>query len=132
VFLRDYGAFKHLNPRFFAFLDLDRNFNRIAGNGGREPRWSPDGREIHCREPAFRNSPVAASFQPGRRSVVEIGLPEKLSQFRATLILPQENSFLCSPAARGRFPVNASTETGEPTINLIGNWQRLPGGAEGQ
>ena len=59
------------------------------------------------------------------RSGVRTRTPQRLFEFRARMITPQSNVFAYSPHPDGqRSLVNALAEAGEPTINVITNWQK--------
>jgi hypothetical protein len=87
-----------------------------------------NGTEVYYLEPGLRKSLMAASLLPGREGGLEIGVPRKLFEFRANIIVPQLNSLVYSPASGGRFLVNASADAGAPTINLITNWAKASWG----
>ena len=100
---------------------------KVSADGGREPRWRSDGKELH-----FTNSGasgrlilMAATVDSDGRGGLRIGPPQKLFEVRATSTVPQNNIFAYSPHPdRQRFLVNELVETGEPTINVITNWQK--------
>jgi len=103
---------------------------KASSNGGKEPRWSQDGKEIYYLSAS--DDPVqklfAASVRPGRNGAPDVGVPRPLFEINALWSRPQTNVFLYSPAPNGRFLFNLSAETAPPTINLITNWQNLAPG----
>lgn len=98
---------------------------RASVNGGREPRWSRDGKELFFLEQgAPDNLLLAVSIQPDGHGGLKVGTPQKLFGFRALTVVPLNNIFSYSPHPDGkRFLVNVSAETAEQTINIITNWQ---------
>jgi len=98
---------------------------KVSVNGGREPRWNRDGKELFFLElgaPDTRLLTVA--IQPDAREGLRIGTPQKLFDFRGLGIVVQTNAFAYSPHPDGkRFLVNAQAETADPAINIITNWQ---------
>jgi Tol biopolymer transport system component len=105
---------------------------KVSTGGGREPRWSADGREIYYLMISNPNRLMAASVKPGPRNTLEIGVPQKLFEFGALTTVPPGNIWTYSPAPGGRFLVTVSADTGAPVINLISNWQKILEGAKGQ
>ncbi len=103
---------------------------RVSANGGREPRWSGDGKEIYYLSEETAVKLFAASVRPGRDGRPDIGVPQPLFEIRAVPNIPPRNNFLYSPGPNGRFLVNASANTAPPTINLITNWQNLAPGSK--
>jgi Tol biopolymer transport system component/predicted Ser/Thr protein kinase len=103
---------------------------KVSPNGGREPRWSRDGKEIYylSSRDITTQKLFAASVRPGRDGTPDIGVPQPLFEISAALTTPQRNVFLYSPAPNGRFLVNILASTTPPTINLITNWQNLAPG----
>jgi len=100
---------------------------KVSTDGGREPRWRSDGKEIDFADfgVSGRVMLMAATVNADGRSGLRIGSPEKLFEVRATSTVPQSNIFAYSPHPdRQRFLVNALVETGEPTVNVITNWQK--------
>ena len=105
---------------------------KVSANGGVEPRWSAGGKEIYYIGTASRpllSAFIAVSIKPNRESL-EIGSPQKLFEARTVGIVPRYSQFRYSVASDGRFLVNTRAETAEPSINLITNWQKLPGAKE--
>jgi hypothetical protein len=68
---------------------------------------------------------MAATVDAVGRGGLHTGPPQKMFPVRATSTVPQQNIFAYSPHPdRQRFLVNELVETGEPTINVITNWQK--------
>jgi serine/threonine protein kinase len=100
---------------------------KVSAEGGREPRWRSDGRELHFTDfgVSGRVLLMAVTVDADGRGGLHIGAPQKLFLVRATAVVPQSNVFIYSPHPdRQRFLVNALVETGERTINVITNWQK--------
>jgi len=56
---------------------------------------------------------------------LRIGAPQRLCDFAARQFVTQSNVFAYSPHPDGRrFLVNALTDPGEQTVNVITNWQK--------
>jgi Tol biopolymer transport system component len=104
---------------------------KVSSDGGREPRWRSDGKELFFTGPPVtaRATLMAATIDADGRGGLRTGTPQKLFEFRALVTVPQSNVFIYSPHPdRQRFLVNALVETGEPTVNVITNWQKsVPG-----
>jgi serine/threonine protein kinase len=98
---------------------------KVSVNSGREPRWNRDGKELFFLELGVPDTRLlAVTIQPDARGGLRIGTPQKLFDFRGLGIVPQNNAFAYSPHPDGkRFLVNVQTETAEPSINIITNWQ---------
>jgi Tol biopolymer transport system component len=100
---------------------------KVSTDGGREPRWRSDGKELHFADFGLlgRVTLMAATVDADGRSGLRIGPPQKMFEVRATSTVPQNNIFAYSPHPdRQRFLVNELVETGEPTVNVITNWQK--------
>jgi eukaryotic-like serine/threonine-protein kinase len=100
---------------------------KISTEGGREPRWSPDGRDLYylALSPTghFKNQlmdvPVHASGAD-----FQAGTPKMLFEFFGAGIVPQRNLFGYSVAADGqRFLVNVALGEINTTVNVIVNWE---------
>jgi serine/threonine protein kinase len=107
---------------------------KVSSKGGKEPRWSQDGKEIYylgaqASKKQELYAAYAANVRPRRDGALDIGVPHPLFEIGAAVAYtPQYNLFLYSPAPNGRFLVNLPAETAAPTINLITNWQNLAPG----
>jgi len=100
---------------------------KVSADGGREPRWRSDGKELYLTNSGVlgRMILMAATVDSDGRGGLHTGPPQKLFEVRATSTVPQSNIFDYSPHPdRQRFLVNALVETGEPTVNVITNWQK--------
>jgi len=104
---------------------------KVSTDSGREPRWRSDGKELHFTDFGASGPVVlmAATVDADGRGGLRIGPPQKLFLVRATATVPQSNIFAYSPHPdRQRFLVNQLVEIGEPTVNVITNWQKsVPG-----
>ena len=103
---------------------------KVSSHGGREPRWSQDGKEIYFRAgTGSRRQAMASSLRFGPAGTLEPGVPQLLFEWHGGSVVTPRNAFSYSPAPGGRFLVNVFADSAPPTINLITNWQKLaPGG----
>ena len=95
----------------------------------REPRWRGDGKELYYISLGSREtiSVMATSVTTDARGGVRFGTPEKLFDARAFAIVPQNNAWSYAARADGKqFLVNVLRQSGEPTINVISNWNKMP------
>ena len=99
---------------------------RVSVDGGREPRWRADGRELFFMMGGpDRMALFAVAIMPDGRGGLRIGSPQRLFDVAVVSIVPQDNIFAYSPHPDGeRFLVNALADTGEQTVNVITNWQK--------
>ena len=98
---------------------------RVSIDGGREPRWRADGKELYFSvlRSLSRQSLMAAAVESDARGGLRIGVPEELFGLAAIPIVAQSNVWFYSPHPDGqRFVVNALAATSAPTVNLITNW----------
>jgi len=101
---------------------------KVSADGGREPRWRSDGRELYFISSFLSGRAVlsAATVDPDGRDGLRIGAPQKLFEARIGAIVPQNNAFSYSPHPdRRRLLVNQLAETGDLTINVITNWYKV-------
>ena len=101
---------------------------RISVNGGDQPRWRSDGKELYFRYAATqgRAGLMAVSLEPGTHGGLRVGSPERLFETRVLPFVREFNLWNYSPAADGkRFLVNVLTQTGAPTIDVITNWRNM-------
>ena len=97
---------------------------RASVNGGGEPRWSRDGKELFFLERAASESLLAVSMQPDGRGGLKLGTPQKLFGYHGVPVVPQGNAFAYSPHPDGkRFLVAVRADITEPAISVITNWQ---------
>ena len=97
----------------------------------REPRWRGDGRELYYISLGTLEtiSIMAISVTTDARGGLRFGIPEELFDVRALAIIPQNNAWSYAARADGKqFLVNALRRAGEPTINVISNWNKMPSG----
>ncbi len=67
---------------------------------------------------------MAVAIRLGSNQVIA-GAPRPLFAFRTIAFLPQSNGFAYGVAASGqRFLVRAEVNTGEPTLNVVVNWEK--------
>jgi Tol biopolymer transport system component len=100
---------------------------KVSADGGREPRWRSDGKELYFTDsgPPGQVILMAATVDADGRGGLHTGPPQKMFAVRATSTVVQNNIFAYSPHPdRQRFLVNQLVETGEPTVNVITNWQK--------
>jgi len=101
---------------------------RVSSNGGRQPRWRRDGRELFYLEPAPpRLQLMAIPVSPGPRPIAPDATPRILFEYRARDYVPQLNTFTYSPSNDGqRFLVSAYADQDvRPTLNVMVNWPAL-------
>ena len=90
--------------------------SRISNNGGRQPLWRPDGRELFFISPDRKF--YAVEIKPG--PTFDYGTPRLLFEMRANVYLVR-NSYIPSPDGT-RFLVNMALDTNPPPIHVIRNW----------
>jgi serine/threonine-protein kinase len=141
-----YESYGHLSPdgKWLAYADVDRLQIYIRpfpiGPGvwplsaadpelslnAFEPRWSADGKQLYflTGNPSGRVTLMAVTVEPDAHSDLRFSSPQRLFEFRAPIIATRSDVFSYSPSSDGkRFLVNALVESGEPTVNIITNWQ---------
>ncbi len=94
---------------------------RVSTSGGMDPRWSTDGKEIYFYRGGNLAAAIwAASARPGRDGMPEIGVPQKLFDYRGNSARRERNQFNYSPASDSRFLIGAYVDAAPPpTLNLI-------------
>ena len=99
---------------------------KVSVEGGREPRWSPDGKELYfIAGSAGALRLMAAALEPDGRGGLRTGVPQKLFDFRSGGVVRQGNQWIYAVHPDGkRFLVNTMTATEAPTVNVILNWQK--------
>ena len=109
---------------------------KVSVDGGREPRWSADGKQLYYVRnlTVERRILLVAAVESDGRGGLRSVAPQRLFEYSASSIVPQENNWAYAPHPDGqRFLVNALLESGKPTINVITNWQEsLPSQAAKQ
>jgi len=98
----------------------------VSSDGGNEPRWRRDGKELfYLGRSGNGRRVMAVPIQTGPSSVFESGAPAPLFVFPVIAIVPQSNSFAYGVAADGeRFLANVLADSGSPTLNVVVNWQK--------
>ena len=97
---------------------------KVSVNGGGEPRWNRDGKELFFLERGASETLLAVSIQPDGHGGLKLGTPQKLFGYHGVPIVPQGNAFAYSPHPDGkRFVVAVGAGTAEPAINIVTNWQ---------
>jgi len=102
----------------------------VSIDGGREPRWRSDGKELFFAQGTTQTSwtLMAAAVESDGAGGLRIGTPQKLFGAVVGGVIPQANAFAYSPHPDGkRFLVNARQDRGEPTVNVITNWHKVIG-----
>jgi serine/threonine protein kinase/Tol biopolymer transport system component len=99
---------------------------KVSRNGGREPRWRRDGKELFYLEPdGLMHRLMTVPIQAASRPLFAAGASKPLFVFRVPTFLTMYNSFPYSVAAGGqRFLVGTAVSTAEPTLNVILNWEK--------
>lgn len=88
----------------------------VSTNGGYEPRWRPDGREIYYLSDDRKLMAVAVRAGPS------FGIPEPLFQTRVAG-RPTANRTHYVPSRDGqRFLVNMATDAAASPITVLLNW----------
>ena len=76
--------------------------------------------------PPVRQMLMAVAVESDGRGELRIGRSQRLFEAGALVAVARANVFTYNPHPDGqRFLVNALVETGQPTVNVITNWQRL-------
>jgi len=106
----------YLRPR-----DLERRTERhqISVQGGHEPKWRRDGRELFYRDERgkFFAVPVDLDADP-----IAIGIPQELFQIKTPVVEFERDTYDVAPDGE-RFLVNATTGADEGAIHLISGWR---------
>jgi hypothetical protein len=99
---------------------------KVSDDGGLEPRWSVDGKYLYYSNPpesgrrallrVLVESDARGGLRGAPQTIFEMGIGPGLNQIL--------NIFAYAPHPDGRFLVNVM-EPGEPTINVITNWQKI-------
>jgi Tol biopolymer transport system component len=90
-----------------------------------EPRWSPNGKELYFLTGTGPVTLMAVAVEAHGHGGLQIGSKRTLFELRIPLNLVAANRWSYSPHPDGkRFLVNALVEAGDPTINVITNWQK--------
>jgi serine/threonine protein kinase len=99
---------------------------KVSSNGGLEPRWRSDGKELFYLEPdGLIHRLMAAPIPTGSRLDFKADAPKALFAFRGPTNLQQSNAFAYSVAANGeRFLVSVQVNTSDPMLNVIVNWEK--------
>jgi len=94
---------------------------RISTNGGTQPSWRRDGKELYYI--AGDRGLMAVEVKPG--SQFETGVPQKLFNTRVLTLTDFRNAYLASNDGK-RFLINSNLEHPEGTpINVLVNWTSL-------
>jgi dipeptidyl aminopeptidase/acylaminoacyl peptidase len=105
---------------------------KVSTNGGVEPRWRRDGKELFYLQPdGLLRRLMVAGIQPASRPVFEVGAPKPLFAARLISFVIQSNAFSYSVSADGqRFLMNTQVSVVEPTLNVIVNWEKVAAAKE--
>jgi len=90
----------------------------VSNNGGRQPLWRDDGKELYFVSDDRKFYAVAVSESSG--SLV-LGIPEFLFDMRANVSYAR-NSYIPSPDGK-RFLVNMLLDAEDAPINVVYNWR---------
>jgi serine/threonine protein kinase len=100
----------------------------VSTNGGRDPRWSRDGKELFyiSRDLKMMAIRVQTGAPSDPRPVFKAGSAKPLFEVRPNFSSLLINLFSYSVAAGGeQFLVNTMAETAGPVLNVIVNWERV-------
>jgi serine/threonine protein kinase len=100
---------------------------RVSVDGGREPRWRSDGRELffHNAVGVRRIGVSAVAVVPDGQVGLHIDSSRTLFEVAAFPYSTRQNLFTYSPHPDGqRFLVSMLADTSEQTVNVITNWQK--------
>ncbi|MGE0814219.1 MAG: protein kinase [Vicinamibacterales bacterium] len=104
----------------------------VSGPGGRDPRWSADGRELYYVDfqPPNLGTLMAVAVDTDARTGIRIGTPRALTDAVAMPgVNPIANVFNITPHPDGRrFLVSVLASQGLPTVGLITHWQQTLAG----
>jgi Tol biopolymer transport system component len=101
---------------------------RVSAAGGREPRWSIDGRELFYQDGSSglgrsRLMAVAVTRSSASGSPLSFGPPVLLFERRTNGMVPQLNNFSYAVLPGGRFLLHRFAATVRPTLDVLLNWQ---------
>jgi serine/threonine protein kinase len=102
---------------------------RISSNGGTNPRWRADGKELYYLGRARFSALMVVSVQSRPGGSLEAGVSKVLFEPQARTVVPENNIFAYSPSADGqRFLMNILPDATAPSLNVITNWEKLAPG----
>ena len=103
--------------------------SRISSNGGREPRWGRNVRELFYLEGAFgRRKVMAVPLQVTSLQAFQAGAAKVLFEFRSNGA--GLNRFSYSSSADGqRFLVSVLASDDQAALNVITNWEKAAASA---
>jgi WD40 repeat protein len=107
--------------RVVSFADPTRG-STVSTNGGTQPRWRRDGKELYFLAPDGELMAVPISIRNDRSTPIEIGTP--VSLFRTRIV--SSGAVLTAQYAvahDGRFLVNQPEESATTPITLLLNWK---------
>jgi len=106
----------YLRPR-----DTARQTERyqISVQGGHEPKWQRDGRELFYRDERGKFFVVAIDLDA---DPIEIGIPEGMFLVRTPVVQFERDTYDVSPDGR-RFLINATTGDDDGVIHVISGWR---------
>ncbi|MDQ3281358.1 MAG: protein kinase [Acidobacteriota bacterium] len=97
---------------------------QVSTDGGRQPRWSRDGRELFYVAPDLSITAVPIEF---RGASLAIGVPQRL--FRTDIAQDSGNTYDVAPGGK-QIVVNQDTVVGEP-FTVVTDWRLLASGGAG-
>jgi Tol biopolymer transport system component/predicted Ser/Thr protein kinase len=100
---------------------------KVSVDGGRDPRWRSDGKELYFVNIVVsnRSSLFSVSVESDGRGGLRIGSPTKLFDVQAPVTVPQLNVWMYSPHPdKQRFLVNVQAGADQPTVNVITHWRK--------
>ena len=94
---------------------------QISVQGGHEPKWQRDGRELFYRDERGKFFVVAIDLDA---DPIEIGIPEEMFQIRTPLVEFERDTYDVSPDGR-RFLINATIGGDDGVVHVITGWRPL-------
>ena len=101
--------------------NADDKRHQVSSNGGSEPRWRSDGRELFYLSPADKMMSVSVTTEGGlqpsaARALFDVVVPMFGNVYRTNYTVSADGQ---------RFLVNTRVESTPPPISVIVNWPSL-------
>jgi len=98
---------------------------KVSVNGGREPRWSRNGKELFYLAGSSGTVGLMAVAVKADGSSLQLSAPSRLFEFQALIAVSSQNVFAYSPHPDGKRFLVSVQEAGNPAVNVITNWRKL-------